>query len=78
MNNHSSTRFQELFNTSKITEWKFEVISVISKTDIKKKFSVKGKQFDALLRKILIQEEKNQMGKLSKTFALNQNNKHFI
>ena len=77
MNKHSSKKLQELFNNSKITDFRFEVLSYISKTDIKNKFNVKGKQLDVLMRRILLQEEKNLMNKYSRTYSLNQNNKHF-
>lgn len=75
---HSSIKLQKLFNQSKINDFRFEIISIISKTDVKDKFKMKGKQLDSLLRKILLQEEKNMMQQYSKTYALNQNDKWFI
>ena len=77
MNKHSSPKFQELFNRSSMTDWTFEIIKVISKTEIRMETGLKGKNLEACIRKILLAEEKNCMNELSITYSLNKINKHF-
>lgn len=74
---HSSINLQKEFNLYGIECFKFEILEVISKTEFKIVHKVKGKTFDNEFRKLLLNREKYWMGKYSKTFALNQNNKHF-
>lgn len=72
---HSSTLFQELWNKTDICDWSFNVIKVVSKTELKKLF--KGKEFEKQLRKQLLLEEKEIMSQYFKKNALNKQNRYF-
>jgi len=77
LNKHSSPLFQELWDKSSITDWNFSIIKQISKTELKSKSKLRGKQFDSYLRKELLREEKEIMALFNMDKALNKQNKHF-
>lgn len=77
MNKHSSIKFQQLWNTSKITEWIFIIERTVSKTLLKTQSKLKGKEFEAYLRKELLREEKEVMKLYSRDKSLNKQNKSF-
>lgn len=74
---HSSPLFQQLWDKSTITDWNFSILKHISKTELKSKSKLKGKAFEALLRKELLKKEKEIMALFNKDKALNKQNKHF-
>ena len=77
MNRHSSTDFQNLFNSTRIEDWTFSILEYISTTNLKAQTKLKGKLFDTYLRGYLLQREKFHMSQHSINFALNKNKKHF-
>jgi predicted GIY-YIG superfamily endonuclease len=77
MKKHSSTKFMDLFNSTKPEDWKWEIIDYISKSDFKREFGLKGKELDNQFRKHLLKREKYQMGLYSINLSLNKNNKNF-
>lgn len=76
-NRHSSTDFQNLFNSTRIEDWTFSILEYISTTNLKAQTKLKGKLFDTYLRGYLLQREKFHMSQHSINFALNKNKKHF-
>jgi hypothetical protein len=74
---HSSTEFQDLFNSTRIEDWTFSILEYISTTDLKAQTKLKGKLFEKYLRGYLLQREKFHMNNHSINFALNKNKKHF-
>ena len=77
LSKHTSVEFSKLFLTTPITDWKWEILEVVSKTELKKELKLKGKQFDNKLRTILLQKERIHMGKHSITFSLNKDKKYY-
>lgn len=77
MKKHSSTKFMELWNKSNPTDWTFEILECVSKTNVKLECNLKGKAFDTYFRRILLKKEKEHMKLYSKTYALNKDNKSF-
>jgi hypothetical protein len=66
-----------LWNTSKITDWTFRIERTVSKTLLKTQSKLKGKEFEAYIRKELLKEEKEVMKLYSRDKSLNKQNKSF-
>jgi hypothetical protein len=77
LNKHSSTKLQEKFNQTNITHFKFEILEHISKTEFKKEFNLKGKQFENKFRTYLLKRERHWMSQYSINFCLNKDDKYF-
>jgi len=77
MKKHSSKELMKLWNSTRPEEWSFKILEYVSKTNFKKECGLKGKTLENAFRKKLLIKEKEWMQKYSKTFALNQNQKHF-
>lgn len=76
-NNHSSTKFQELWNKTDPSEWSFNILEYVSITEYKKTHQIKGKQLESSFRKYLLLKEKEWMSKFSINWCLNKDNKNF-
>jgi hypothetical protein len=60
-----------------IEEWQFSILEKVSLTEFKKETGLKGKKLEDGFRSLLLRKEKEWMGKYSRNFALNANNRSF-
>lgn len=74
---HSSTKLQELWNTTKPEEWTFSILEYISLSEFKKTTQLKGKQLQNKFRRLLLNKEKEWMKQHSINWCLNKNDKNF-
>lgn len=72
---HSSTKFMELFNSTPITEWSFNILEHHSYTEFKNTNGVKNSVVH--FRRFLLTREKICMSLYSVNNALNKNTKYF-
>lgn len=77
MLSHSSTAFMDLWHSSSVTDWSFEVIEGYSFTKYKKDNMLRGQAAVSSFRTFLLGREKAVMGMYPKSFSLNKENKHF-
>lgn len=77
-NKHSSKKFQQLWNKTKIEDWEWKIINYQSITEFKKNNpELKNKLVDKSFSKHLLQVEKMEMKNYSINLSLNSDNKHF-
>jgi len=74
---HHSPAFQKLYSNSKVTDWTFEVLFTLSKTELKDKTGLKGAKLDRIFNSVLLSCEKDIMKRYSVKLALNKQNKSF-
>lgn len=77
LNKHNSNKFQKLYNSSRIEEWKFEIIKSFKKDEFKKNSGLKGKKLDLEFKRFLREQERIIMGQYPIEFSLNEKNLHF-
>ena len=77
MGKHSSNEFMTLFMNTDITEWRFEILEYVSKTNFKKESGLKGEALDTAFRRHLLIRERHWMSLHSINFCLNKDKKYF-
>lgn len=74
---HSSPRFMELFNSTNLNEWQFQILEIFPLTQFKQESKLKGKSLEKGYRQLLLRMERKWMALHSRTYALNKDDKYF-